>query len=110
MILWHDERDAALKTASTIVVKVGSAVLSAGSNIVMPILENLVAQLSALQGSGSASPRRVVLVSSGAVAAGRAALASASITPAAGLAARQALASIGQGRLMHLYDQAFASC
>mgnify|MGYP002247096307 CR=1 FL=1 len=48
----------------------GSAVLSTGSELNLPVLDNLVNQLAVLSRQG----RRVVLVSSGAVAAGRTAL------------------------------------
>ena len=51
----------------------------------------------------------MVLVSSGAVAAGRTALKKLPGEPAAvGLSGKQAAAAVGQGRLMHLYDNAFA--
>ena len=57
---------------------------------------------------GLAEPRRVVLVSSGAVAAGRAALAAhGQHVDTAGLAARQAAAAVGQGQLVRAWDKAF---
>lgn len=111
---WEAQRDTALAACECVVVKVGSAVLSEGDRLNMEVLEQLVEQLVALQrGDGlGRHPRRVVLVSSGAVAAGRVALAAqktyARRSAATDLAARQATASIGQGRLMHLYDQAFS--
>ncbi len=105
---WEQERDAALQAAACIVVKVGSTVLSDGSALIQGVLDNLVAQLATLQAADSQKPRRVILVSSGAVAAGRTAVASQKAEEANNLAARQALASIGQSRLMHFYDQAFA--
>ena len=121
---WQEERDATLCEARCVVVKVGSAVLSTGSELNLPVLDNLVNQLAVLSRQG----RRVVLVSSGAVAAGRTALKKLPGEPAAvGLSAiavgtarlglserprelrmKQAAAAVGQGRLMHLYDNAFA--
>ena len=64
---WREERAAALRDARRVVVKVGSAVLSSGDALDLAVLDNLVEQLAALRRQG----RRVVLVSSGAVAAGR---------------------------------------
>ena len=102
---WQEERDATLCEARCVVVKVGSAVLSTGSELNLPVLDNLVNQLAVLSRQG----RRVVLVSSGAVAAGRTALKKLPSEPAAvGLSGKQAAAAVGQGRLMHLYDNAFA--
>ena len=102
---WQEERDATLCEARCVVVKVGSAVLSTGSELNLPVLDNLVNQLAVLSRQG----RRVVLVSSGAVAAGRTALKKLPGEPAAvGLSGKQAAAAVGQGRLMHLYDNAFA--
>lgn len=52
--------------------------------------------------------RRLVLVSSGAVAAGRAALATRGhVVETTGLAARQAAATVGQGQLMQSWDKVF---
>lgn len=59
---WQEERDATLCEARCVVVKVGSAVLSTGSELNLPVLDNLVNQLAVLSRQG----RRVVLVSSGA--------------------------------------------
>ena len=102
---WQEERDATLREARCVVVKVGSAVLSTGSELNLPVLDNLVDQLAVLSRQG----RRVVLVSSGAVAAGRTALKKLPGEPVAvGLSGKQAAAAVGQGRLMHLYDNAFA--
>lgn len=109
--LWRQQRDALLASCSCVVVKVGSAVLSSGDQLNMDVLDQLVDQLVTLQ-AGNGHPRRVVLVSSGAVAAGRVALASqesyAPRSTPGDLASRQATASIGQSRLMHYYDQAFS--
>ncbi len=103
---FEQKRQAALKKCQCIVVKVGSAVLTNDDGIDADIIENIVNQLAFLQ----SLPCKVVLVSSGAVAAGRAALnKQASKThDLTGLAAKQAAAAIGQSKLMQHYDQAFA--
>lgn len=104
---WRAEKRAALQEARTVVVKVGSAVLSSGSNLDLDTLDSLVEQLVQLQ-RGSTTPRQVVLVSSGAVAAGRAALGPCG-QDIRDLVGKQAAAAVGQGRLMHFYDNAFAA-
>ena len=101
---WRDERAHVLCNAQCVVVKVGTAVLSTGQTIDESIVDNLVEQLSVLHRQG----RRVILVSSGAVSAGRTALAQlGDITFPAGISGKQAAAAVGQGRLMHLYNSAF---
>ncbi len=102
---WQAERARVLREARCIVVKVGSAVLTSAQGLDAAVMEDLVAQLAGLRGTGEIS-RRVVLVSSGAVAAGRAALGSGRDT--SGMAARQGAAAVGQSRLMRAYDAAFA--
>lgn len=97
-------REKMLASAHTVVVKVGSAVLTASEGLRLSVLYNLVEQLARLVSSG----RRVCLVSSGAVAAGRTALIGRGAS-ADGLSGKQALAAIGQGRLMREYEHAFAS-
>lgn len=99
---WRQERATVLAEARCVVVKVGSAVLTNESGIDPSVIDNLAAQLSALQDSG----KRVVLVSSGAVAAGRGALRG--CREMTGLPHKQAASAIGQSRLMHYYDKAFA--
>jgi len=99
---WREERARALAQARCIVVKVGSAVLAGPQGLDTEMMETLVAQLAFLRGQG----RRVVLVSSGAVAAGRAALGPERDTRS--MSGRQAAAAVGQSRLMHSYDQLFA--
>ena len=66
----REDRLERLARARSLVVKVGSAVLTTPEGLNMPVLRNLAEQLSAFVHEG----RRVTLVSSGAVAAGRAAL------------------------------------
>jgi glutamate 5-kinase len=91
-----------------VVVKVGSAVLTSDQGLESRIVGQLVDQLAALHEKGL----EVVLVSSGAVAAGRTRIRR-SVQNAQGidfaeLPSRQAASSIGQSLLMHEYDTAFA--
>ena len=114
---WQQERARVLAQARVVVVKVGSAVLTDANGLSMPVLENLAAQLAQLRNlmpestagvEGGTQPRRLVLVSSGAVAAGRAALFSRGlVVETTGLAARQAAAAVGQGQLMQAWDKVF---
>lgn len=99
---WRQERATVLAEARCVVVKVGSAVLTNEEGIDPAVIDSLAAQLSALQDSG----KRVVLVSSGAVAAGRGVLRG--CREMTGLPHKQAASAIGQSRLMHYYDKAFA--
>ena len=82
------------------VLKVGSSLLAAdGGGLTPRHAEALAAFIAASHAAG----REVVLVSSGAVAAGRALLAE--LKPAAGdLAARQALAALGQAPMIALWQ------
>ena len=107
---WAKERRALLARARCIVIKVGSAVLTDADGLALDVLASLAAQIAALRGKGPEGDggRRVVLVSSGAVAAGRAALASRGIDARGrDLAVRQAAAAVGQGLLMRAWDRAF---
>ncbi|WP_147820651.1 glutamate 5-kinase [Salidesulfovibrio onnuriiensis] len=100
-------RKGLLARAKRVVVKVGSAVLTTQNGVNRETIIRLAGQLSRLHDKGMG----VVLVSSGAVTAGRT-----RITETLGadvargisdLPARQAASAIGQGRLMHDYDEAF---
>lgn len=96
-----------LTNARRIVVKVGSAVITTGEGLDHAAINRLADQLSALQDRGL----DVVLVTSGAVAAGRqriVELTHKNDRDAKDMASRQAASAIGQGRLMHDYDEAFA--
>ena len=88
--------------AKRVVVKVGSAILTTDSGPNEEVLENLAREISFLHDSG----REVILVTSGAVAAGKRKL---RINDDLELSIRQkqALAAIGQSRLMHDYDEVF---
>lgn len=91
-----------LQRVQTVVVKVGSSLLaSVEGGIDRPFMASLVAQIAAVRATG----RQVVLVSSGAVAAGTAELGYAKRP--SDLAAVQAAAAVGQGALMQLYREAF---
>ncbi len=86
-----------------VVVKVGTQVLSTGKGeLDLRVLKGLVAQIAEARSSGV----EVVLVSSGAVGAGRS-----SLRPAHPRATenKQVLAAVGQVRLMGAYAEAFAA-
>ena len=88
--------------AKRIVIKVGSAVLTTESGINQNVVENIARELSFLKDTG----REVILVTSGAVAAGRKKIVL-SDTLKVGLKEKQALAAIGQSCLMQTYDEVF---
>lgn len=90
--------------SQTIVVKIGTSSLTQGStgNLALATLSNLVETLSTLRQQGY----RLVLVSSGAVGVGCQRLGWTERPQ--NLATRQAVAAVGQGRLMRLYDDLFS--
>jgi glutamate 5-kinase len=86
-----------------IVVKLGTSLLTAGSDeLDLEQIGGLVDQIAALHEEGAG----VILVTSGAVAAGRARLGIARAHR--DIPFRQVLASVGQGRLMNVYDRLFS--
>ncbi|MEX1021503.1 MAG: glutamate 5-kinase, partial [Dehalococcoidia bacterium] len=93
-----------------VVVKVGSNVLTAGTDALdAASMAHLVEQIADLQGRGV----QVILVTSGAVAAGRQRLRShreARAMPARDVESRQVLAAVGQSRLMAFWDELFEQC
>lgn len=92
-------------TADTVVVKVGSRVLTRPDGLLdIERIEALAAELAAIADGG----RRVVLVSSGAVAAGMGQLGL--LKRPRGLARLQAVAAIGQSHLIQAYDRALRAC
>lgn len=99
---WKAWRTEVLTSARVIVIKVGSAVLTSREGLDLRTVNRLADQIAVLHDQG----REVVLVSSGAVAAGRKYLRSdrSELT----LSEKQASAAVGQSRLMHSYDEAFA--
>ena len=91
-----------LAAARRVVVKVGtSSLTSPDGNLDAGKLDSLADELARAQGGG----RELILVSSGAVAAGRGRL-GLHERPAL-LPQQQAAAAVGQGLLMHAYEQAF---
>ncbi len=94
-------KQTALENAKCIIIKVGSAVLTDENGLSYPVLENLVKQIACLHKMG----KKVCLVSSGAVAAGKKVLGASHKIE--GLAGKQGAAAIGQGRLMHEYEVLF---
>ena len=91
--------------AKRIVVKVGSSTLTHAETGKLNIrrMESLVRTISDIKNSG----RQVVLISSGAIAAGASKL---SVSQKdCSLARKQALASVGQPELMSMYERLFAA-
>ena len=94
--------------AKRIVVKAGTSVLTQdGTNgLDETILSNIVGQISQLKQTGGAE---VLLVTSGAIAAGRGVLGKRTEAKLGrDIVTRQVLAAIGQGQLMRTYQEAFA--
>jgi glutamate 5-kinase len=88
-----------------IVVKVGTNLLTGGGDqLDLAIIESIVDQVARLHASGI----RPIIVTSGAVAAGRARLGGVRRSRR-DVPFRQVLASIGQSQLMHVYDRLFAA-
>ena len=86
-----------------VVVKAGTHTLTGGTeSLDTGAMASLVSQLVELRGMGG----QVVLVSSGAIAAGR--LEMGSEQEGRGVAARQLLAAVGQSRLMYVYRELFS--
>jgi len=86
-----------------IVAKFGTSLLTGGSNhLNQDIMSNLVAQVAQLHRRGV----EVLIVSSGAIASGRLKL---GVTKKIkGIPFKQVMASVGQSRLMHVYEQLFS--
>jgi glutamate 5-kinase len=97
------ERQRRLRAAQRVVVKVGTSIVTGtDGEVCAEHIEPLVRSIATLKRAG----RQVVLVSSGAVGlgAGRLGLHSSRLRD---LVMRQACAAIGQGLLMHAYEQLF---
>jgi glutamate 5-kinase len=85
-----------------IVVKLGTSLLTGGRNrLDQEVMSNLAAQIARLLERDA----EIVIVTSGAIAAGRHKLGS--IEKIKGMPYKQVLASVGQGRLMNTYEQLF---
>lgn len=96
-----EQRRRILGKARRVIVKVGSAVLTTDKGLDAQVVDDLVNQLVRLHERGL----EIVLVTSGAVAAGRYVLGP---ERAAGcMVHKQAASAVGQSRLMHSYDEAF---
>lgn len=91
-----------LARARRVVVKVGTAVLSDGTGLRPDVIARLARDLAELARAG----HEPVLVTSGAIAAGRARLGERGTT----IAARQAAAATGQIELMTRYAGEFSAC
>lgn len=104
---WRSRKQIILDNAKRILLKVGSAVLTDERGLNLRVINRLADQIAGLHDRGV----DVVLVSSGAVAAGRGALAGCRRCEGPGelraLPDKQAASAVGQSRLMHEYDEAF---
>ncbi len=86
-----------------IVVKFGTSLLTSGSdNLDLAVMNNLVQQVAKLHYNG----REVMIVSSGAITAGRQRLKEGSGDK--GMFFKQAFASVGQSHLMYTYEKLFS--
>jgi glutamate 5-kinase len=88
--------------AKRVVLKVGSAVLTADEALNLPLIQRLVEEITHLR----SADREFILVSSGALAAGCRKLGLTSRP--AGIPQAQAVAAAGQSVLMRTYEEAFA--
>ena len=91
-----------IKPSRRIVIKIGSAVLTSAMGLENELIHELCRQISALMEQG----RQVVIVSSGAVAAGMTKMPERATVHT--IPEKQALAAIGQGLLMQVYEDAFS--
>jgi len=92
-----------LHKARRVVLKLGSAVLTAADGLNLPLIQQLVGEIARLR----QAERQFVLVSSGAVAAGLKKLGLGERP--AGMPQVQAVAAAGQSTLMQTYEEAFAA-
>jgi glutamate 5-kinase len=92
---------AGLKKCKRILVKIGSQVLNTGHGLNNRVIERLCDDMALMRDRG----REFALVSSGAIAEGRAIMRIGDVKTA--LSKKQALAAIGQGSLMRAYTDAF---
>jgi glutamate 5-kinase len=98
----RDYKKSILRRARRVVVKIGSQILSSSTGIEEARLGALVSELADLHSGG----KEIVVVSSGAVAAGMTQLRRTERPQT--IPEKQALAAVGQVRLMALYERAFA--
>jgi glutamate 5-kinase len=95
-------RQSYLGKSRRVVVKVGSAVLTGEDGLNLSVMENLAREISFLIKSG----KEVILVSSGAVAAGKKRLGR-KVNRKLELKEKQGAAAVGQSRLMRFYEDIF---
>jgi glutamate 5-kinase len=95
-------RQSYLGKSRRVVVKVGSAVLTGEDGLNLSVMENLAREISFLIKSG----KEVILVSSGAVAAGKKRL-GLQVNRKLELKEKQGAAAVGQSRLMRFYEDIF---
>ena len=91
-----------------IVVKAGTSILTKPPqhwSLDLEVMGDLVRQVSLLKGSGV----EAVLVTSGAISAGREALGTSQNEGDRDIPTRQVMAAVGQSRLMHTYQEMFAA-
>ncbi len=98
-----DRRRKYLDKARRVVLKLGSSVVTAADGLNLPLIQKLVEEIGALR----QAERQVILVSSGAVAAGLKKL-EICLRPT-GIPQMQAVAAAGQSSLMQTYEEAFAA-
>ncbi len=92
-----------MKERQTLVVKLGTSVLTGGARQLQPALMLELVRACAV---AIKAGHRVVLVTSGAIAAGREHLGHPPLPPT--IASRQLLAAVGQSRLIQVWEQLFA--
>ncbi|MCK5837561.1 MAG: glutamate 5-kinase, partial [Desulfobacula sp.] len=93
-----------LITARRVVVKLGSNVITAKNSLNLEVIESISRQISRLMDRGV----EVILVSSGAMAAG---LRKMGLTRRpVEIPKRQAVSALGQSGLMNAYEKTFAEC
>ena len=96
-----EERKKVVDRAQRVVIKVGSSVLTSKRGVDLAIINRLCDEVSMLKEQG----RQVVIVSSGAIAAGMRKIALTE-TPKT-IPQKQAAAAVGQGSLIRAYEEAF---
>ncbi len=90
-----------LSTVKKVIIKIGSAVLTGENGLDLQIIEQLVDEIAQLTKKGY----QIVIVTSGAIASGKHRMGISGKLK--NMPQKQAAASIGQGRLMRVYSNAF---
>ena len=92
-----------MNTRKTLVIKLGTSVLTQGTRrLNRAHMVELVRRCAKAQAAG----HRIILVSSGAIAAGREHLNYPELPPT--VASKQMLAAVGQSRIIQIWEQLFA--